>query len=77
MPPNAKLASRWRQLGAKLLPSTVGVSLLAAVALAFQPGLTAFLGGVSLGLGALAALAAVFVDGRLLVDPKTNRVYLR
>jgi hypothetical protein len=76
-PPGTTIASRPRQLAAKLLPSTVGVSVLAAVSLAFQPGLAALLGGVSVGLGVLAALGALFVDGGLLVDPKTRRLYRR
>ena len=37
LPPGAPVAPRWRQALAATLPSTVGVSLLAAIALATRP----------------------------------------
>src|SRR4029077_2566108 len=49
-PANASVAGPVRQALHATLPSTVGFSALAAVALAFEPTLSAFLGGVSTGL---------------------------
>ena len=37
-----------------MFPSTYGVALLTAIALAFNPNLAAFLAGVMLGMGAVA-----------------------
>jgi len=59
------------------LPSTVGVSALAAVSLGFEPTLSAFLGGISAGLGIAGALYALRADPRLYVEPKSGVVYRR
>ena len=59
------------------LPSTVGVSALAAVSLAFQPTLAAFLGGISTGLGIAGALYALRADPTLYVEPRSGVVYRR
>ena len=74
-PPGATLAPRWRQLLAASLPSTVGVSVLAAISLAPSPTLTALLGGVSTGLGVAAAISLPGIDRSLLVDPRSHVVY--
>jgi len=57
------------------MPSTVGVSVLAAVTLAFQPTLTALLAGILAGLGLAALLSAYGSDGRLYLDPRTRTVF--
>jgi hypothetical protein len=44
----------WRALAVAMFPSTYGVALLTAIALAFNRDLAAFLAGVLLGMGALA-----------------------
>jgi hypothetical protein len=76
-PADASVASRVRQALHATLPSTVGVSALAAVALAFEPTLSAFLGGISTGLGIAGALYALRADPALYVEPKSGIVYRR
>jgi len=76
-PDDALVASRVRQALHATLPSTAGVSALAAVSLAFQPTLSAFLGGISAGLGIAGALYAVRADPSLFVEPKSGVVYRR
>jgi len=76
-PPNAAVAGALRQALAATLPSTVGVSALAAVALAFEPTLTSLLGGISAGLGVAGALYALRADPALHVDPKSGVLYRR
>jgi hypothetical protein len=76
-PPDAVVAPRWRQALGATMPSTVGVSILAAIALVPEPTLTAFLGGISVGLGLAALLSVVSVDPSLYVDPKSSVVYRR
>ena len=71
------VASRVRQALHATLPSTVGVSALAVVSLAFQPTLAAFLGGISTGLGIAGALYALRADPTLYVEPKSGVVYRR
>jgi len=44
----------WRVLATAMFPSTYGVALLTAIALAFNRDLAAFLAGVLLGMGAVA-----------------------
>jgi hypothetical protein len=76
-PDGALVAGRVRQALAATLPSTAGVSVLAAVALAFQPTLTALLGGISAGLGIAGTLYALRTDPTLYVDPSSGTVYRR
>jgi hypothetical protein len=76
-PIDASVASPVRQALHATLPSTAGVSALAAVALTFEPTLTAFLGGVSAGLGVAGALYAVRADPSLYVEPRSGVVYRR
>jgi len=76
-PADASIAGPVRQAMHATLPSTVGVSALAAVSLAFQPTLSALLGGISAGLGVAGALYALRADPRLFVEPKSGVVYRR
>jgi hypothetical protein len=76
-PADAAVASPVRQALHATLPSTVGVSALAAISLAFQPTLSAFLGGISAGLGIAGALYAVRADPALYVEPRSGVVYRR
>ena len=74
-PPDVRLAPRWRQALGAMFPSTIGVSLLAAVALVPSPTLAALLGGVCAGLGLAAVLSLPSIDAALLVDPRRHVVY--
>jgi hypothetical protein len=74
-PAGATLAPHWRQALGASFPSTVGVSVLAAVAAVPSATLTALLGGVSTGLGVAAAISWPGVDPALLLDPRTRVVY--
>jgi hypothetical protein len=76
-PADVSIAGPVRQALHATLPSTAGVSALAAVALVFQPTLSAVLGGVSAGLGVAGALYALRADPTLLVDPRSGVVYRR
>jgi hypothetical protein len=76
-PADASIAGPVRKAMHATLPSTVGVSALAAVSLAFQPTLSALLGGISAGLGVAGALYALRADPRLFVEPKSGVVYRR
>ena len=49
-----------RQVARSLLPSTVGVSILAVAALAWRPALSAVLGGVCAGLGVAGLLHTLY-----------------
>jgi len=75
LPAEARVAPPLRQALGATLPSTVGVSVLAAIALAFQPVLTALLGGISLGLAVGGLLAGLRVDPGLYFDPRTGIAY--
>ena len=76
-PADVLVAGRVRQALHATLPSTVGVSALAAVSLAFQPTLAALLGGISTGLGIAGALYALRADPTLYVEPRSGVVYRR
>jgi len=52
-----------------------GVAVLAAIAVAPQPVLTALLAGVVAGLGLAAVVTLSRVDGELLVDPRRGTLY--
>lgn len=77
MPPGAQVAPWLEQALRATLPSTVGVSVLAAIALYPQPIMSAFLGGVSVGLGAAGVLAGLLQDPALYLDPRTGAIYRR
>jgi hypothetical protein len=59
VPPEASFDRPWTAALLACIPSTLGVSVMAAVALAFSPALAAVLGGVLLSLGVLALVAAL------------------
>jgi hypothetical protein len=75
LPADASVAPAWRHAVHAAYPSTIGVSVLATVTLAFNPTLTALLAGVLAGLGLAALLWTYSVDGRLYVDPRTGSVF--
>lgn len=77
LPADARVAPAWLHAVHAALPSTVGVSVLAAIALAFQPVLSALLAGILVGLGLAAGLAAYGMDGGLYLDPQTRTVFRR
>jgi len=76
-PADASVAGPVRQALHATLPSTAGVSALAAVALPFEPTLSALLGGISTGLGVAGALYALRADRGLYVEPRSGMVYRR
>jgi hypothetical protein len=75
LPADAIVAPAWLHAVHAALPSTVGVSILAAVTLAFAPTLTALLAGILVGLGLAAGLAAYGMDAAIYVDPRTRSVF--
>jgi hypothetical protein len=77
LPPDASVAPRWRQALGASIPSTIGVAILALIALAPQPTLAALLAGVEAGLGVAALISLGRVDPSLYVDPKSHAVYRR
>jgi hypothetical protein len=77
LPPGATVAPAWLHVVHAALPSTVGVSVLAALTLLFQPTLTALLAGLLAGMGVAALVAAYGIDGRLYIDPRTRTVFRR
>src|SRR5262249_27211799 len=77
VPADASLAPPWGQALAATLPSTLGVNLLAAIALLWQPGLSVLLGGVSAGLGVAGVAYGLQADPALLVEPRSGDLYRR
>lgn len=77
LPADASVAPAWLHAVHASFPSTVGVSILAAVALAVQPTLTALLAGVLAGLGIAALVAAYGIDPRLYLEPRTRALFRR
>jgi hypothetical protein len=75
LPADATVAPAWLHALHAALPSTVGVSVLAALALPFQPTLSALLAGILAGLGFAALLAAYGTDPRLYLDPQRRIVF--
>lgn len=75
LPADASVAPPWLHAFHAALPSTVGVSVLAAATLVFNPTLTALLAGILAGLGLAALLRAYEVDPRLYVDPRQRVVF--
>jgi hypothetical protein len=76
-PAGVEVAPRLTQALGATMPSTVGVSVLAAIAVVPQPTLAAFLGGISAGLGVAGAFSALRADPMLLVEPRTGILYRR
>lgn len=77
LPVDASVAPAWLHVFHAAVPSTIGVSVLAALTLAFQPTLTALLAGLLAGMGIAALFAVYGVDGRLYLDPRTGGVFRR
>jgi hypothetical protein len=75
LPSDATAAPKWRQALTAMLPSTVGVSILAAIAVAVDPTLAALLGGVCAGLGVAALFMLPRLPADLHVDPRTKILY--
>lgn len=77
-PVGATLDSPLRHAWSAMLPSTVGVSILAAVAVGPRPVLAALLGGISAGLGiaTVLSLPAIFSGGERFVD-RRGAIYTR
>ena len=75
LPATATIAPRWRQALAATIPSTIGVAVLALIALAPQPTLAALLAGIEAGLGVAAALTLLRGGPELFVDPRSHAVY--
>jgi hypothetical protein len=75
LPADARVAPPWLHVVHASLPSTLGVSVLAAVTLAFNPTLTALLAGILAGLGLAALLRGYGIDGRLYLEPRRKEVF--
>ena len=75
LPADVSVAPAWLHAVHAAFPSTVGVSVLAAVTLAFNPTLTALLAGILAGLGLAALLAAYSIDRSLYVDPRRGALF--
>jgi hypothetical protein len=75
LPEDASVAPAWKHAFHASLPSTVGVSLLAAITLAFEPTLSALLAGFLCGMGLVALLGAYRIDPRLYVEPRGGAVF--
>jgi len=64
VPPDARFDPGWVGVLLACIPSTVGVTAIAVLALAVSPALAALLGGVLIALGALAAAFWVHLAAR-------------
>ena len=80
-PEGAHVESRARALARAAYPSTIGLTVLTAIALWPQPPLAAFLAGILAGLGVMALAGAARVSGwerargtRIFVDAANDRV---
>jgi hypothetical protein len=77
LPEDAVVAPPWRQALAATLPSTVGGSLLAIVALFARPVLAALLAGVCAGLGLASLISLGRIDPGLFAEPRSHVLYRR
>jgi hypothetical protein len=77
VPEGAHLAPRWRQALSATVPSTLGVNVLAAITIAWHPGLSVLLGGISFGLGVAGAAFGLQAEPGLLVEPHSGDLYRR
>lgn len=83
--PSDAISESWAQIArTDVFPSTVGVTLLAAVALAFDPVLTGVLAGILGGMALMTmvswlqvAVAERRLGGGLFVERRAKRLYLR
>lgn len=64
VPPEARFDPGWVGVLLACIPSTVGVTIMAVLALVVSPALAALLGGVLIALGALAAVFWVQLAAR-------------
>jgi protein-S-isoprenylcysteine O-methyltransferase Ste14 len=76
-PADAVYAGPVEQALAATIPSTLGVTVLAAIAIWFQPTLAAILGGISAGLGVAGLLRWWQLPGDLWWDRRTKVLYRR
>jgi hypothetical protein len=81
-PPDARIESRGRGLVRAAYPSTIGLTILAVIALLPQPGLAALLAGILGGLGVMSLVGAARLASwersrraRILIEGKTSRVF--
>jgi hypothetical protein len=81
-PEGARVESRARALARATYPSTIGLTVLTAIALWPQPPLAAFLAGILAGLGVMALVGAARVSAwerargaRLFVGAGSDRVF--
>jgi hypothetical protein len=63
-PSDARFDPGWVGILLACIPSTIGVSAMAVLALVFSPALAAVLGGILIALGVLAAAAWVQLTAR-------------
>jgi uncharacterized membrane protein len=77
LPPDVRFAGHVHEALSATLPSTVGVSIMATIALIVQPTITAFLGGVLVGLAVAGVLSVLRTDPSLYLDPRSGAVYRR
>jgi hypothetical protein len=75
LPADARVASPLLHVVHASLPSTVGVSVLAAATLFFNTTLTGLLAGILAGLGLAALLRGYGIDGRLYLEPRKGEVF--
>jgi hypothetical protein len=82
VPADARFAGKARTLARAAYPSTIGLTILIAVALWPQPGLAALLAGLLAGLGAMSLIGLVRLTSwedargtRFYVDPHTDTVF--
>jgi hypothetical protein len=82
LPADARFAGRLRTLGHAAYPSTIGLAVLVAIALALQPGLAALLAGLLAGLAVMSLIGLARLSSweagrgtRFYVDPHTDTVY--
>ncbi|HEY2326194.1 MAG TPA: hypothetical protein VGH52_01780 [Gaiellaceae bacterium] len=76
-PEDGVIASPAQQAFRALFPSTIGVSVLAAIAVVPRPVLAAFLGGISAGLGVAGVVGALRTAPDLYYDPRRGTLYRR
>lgn len=83
LPAGATFERWWQSAARGVIPSTVGVAILAALALPFSTVLTALLAGVEAGMGLTGLISAARLaawerrlDARLYVEPKTGAAYV-
>jgi hypothetical protein len=81
-PDGARVETRLRALAHATYPSTIGLSVLIAIALWPQPPLAGFLAGILAGLGVMALVGAARVtaweqarEARLFVEAEGHRVF--